>query len=202
MNGRRCGGAEYGSPGMLPAITSSTAALSRTERVTTCSMASPCQASPMSGPSDTRPRDGFSPTKPHSLAGMRIEPPPSLAWATATIRDATAAAEPPLEPPVDRVGFHGLGDGPNASGSVVALRPNSGVLVFPRQRNPAGSEFCRQISVVRRHKAGVAQQAHAAARAGRLPCPHLAPARLDLLDKKWILHSLHIWLFNRKRRAL
>src|ERR1700691_272951 len=40
---------------MLPAIASSTAALSRTDRVTTCSMANPCQASPMSGPQSRVP---------------------------------------------------------------------------------------------------------------------------------------------------
>jgi hypothetical protein len=39
---------------------------------------------------------------------MRIEPPPSLACATGTIPDATAAADPPLEPPVECAGFHGL----------------------------------------------------------------------------------------------
>src|SRR6202522_2404437 len=40
---------------MLPAIASSTAALSRTDRVTTCSMANPCQAAPMSGPQSRMP---------------------------------------------------------------------------------------------------------------------------------------------------
>src|ERR1700678_4334595 len=40
---------------MLPAIASSTAALSRTDRVTTCSMANPCQAAPMSGPQSRVP---------------------------------------------------------------------------------------------------------------------------------------------------
>ena len=55
------------------------AAVSRTDRVTTPSMVEPIQLSPVSGASDTRPRDGLSPTSPHSDAGMRIEPPPSLA---------------------------------------------------------------------------------------------------------------------------
>ena len=43
----------------------------------------------------SRPRLGLSPTSPQQAAGMRIEPPPSLPWATGTIPAATAAAEPP-----------------------------------------------------------------------------------------------------------
>ena len=42
---------------------------------------------------------GFNPTIPQQEAGTRIDPPPSDAEAIATIPDATAAAEPPLEPP-------------------------------------------------------------------------------------------------------
>ncbi len=68
--------------------------------------------SPYSGPSDTRARVGFRPTSPHSLAGMRMDPPPSEAWPTGTMPDATAAAEPPLDPPVEHVVSHGLRDGP------------------------------------------------------------------------------------------
>ena len=82
-------------------ITSSTPAASRTVRVTDPSIVLPAHASPVTGPWLTRPRVGLSPTSPHSLAGMRMEPPPSLACATATMPDATAAAEPPDEPPVE-----------------------------------------------------------------------------------------------------
>ena len=60
----------------------------------------------------TRPKLGLWPTRPQNAAGMRIEPPPSLAWATATIPLATAAAEPPLDPPADRLGSQGLRQGP------------------------------------------------------------------------------------------
>ena len=49
---------------------------------------------------------------------MRIEPPPSLAWAIGTMPEATAAAEPPEEPPVVRSGFQGLRQGPKRSDSV------------------------------------------------------------------------------------
>src|SRR5207302_11505552 len=84
-----------------------------------------------------RARDGFRPTTPHSLAGMRIEPPPSLACAAGTMPAATAAAEPPLEPPVERLGSQGLRVGPYASGSVVGSVPISGAFVLPRNTNPA-----------------------------------------------------------------
>ena len=82
-----------------PAVASSRAAQSRTLRVTTCSMAMPFQSSPKSGPLGVRPRLGLSPTRPQADAGMRIEPPPSLAWPAGAMPAATAAAEPPLEPP-------------------------------------------------------------------------------------------------------
>ena len=82
--------------------------MSRTERDTTSSATSPDMTSPNSGASDTRPRDGFRPTSPQHDAGMRIEPPPSLACAIGTMPAATAAAEPPLEPPGERVVSQGL----------------------------------------------------------------------------------------------
>ncbi len=77
------------------------AAESRTERVTTCSTTSPPIMSPYCGANELRPRVGLSPTRPQHDAGMRMEPPPSLAWATGTMPDATAAAEPPEDPPVE-----------------------------------------------------------------------------------------------------
>ena len=84
-----------------------------------------------------RPWLGLSPTSPHAAAGMRIEPPPSLAWATGTARAATSAAEPPDDPPGLRPVSHGLRTGPVATGSVVALNPSSGVAVTPRVASPA-----------------------------------------------------------------
>ena len=39
---------------------------------------------------------------------MRIDPPPSLPWASGNMPAATAAAAPPLDPPGVRVGSHGL----------------------------------------------------------------------------------------------
>ena len=43
--------------------------------------------------------DGRVQAMPHMLAGTRIEPPMSLPCATGTYPAATAAPEPPLEPP-------------------------------------------------------------------------------------------------------
>ena len=63
-------------------------------------------------PGTTRPRVGFNPTSPHCDAGMRIEPAMSLAWAAGTSPAATAAAEPPDEPPGEWSRFHGLWVGP------------------------------------------------------------------------------------------
>ena len=48
------------------------------------------------------------PKMPHSAAGTRTEPPPSLPSASGTMPAATAAAEPALEPPGVSAVFHGL----------------------------------------------------------------------------------------------
>ena len=66
----------------------------------------------------TRPRLGLMPTMPLMLAGMRIEPPPSLPCAKGTIPAATATAAPPLDPPASRDGSHGQRAGPAMSLSV------------------------------------------------------------------------------------
>ena len=44
-----------------------------------------------------------------------MDPPPSLACATGTMPEATAAAEPPDDPPVECSVFHGLRDGAEAA---------------------------------------------------------------------------------------
>src|SRR5262245_16099621 len=91
-----------------------------------------------------RPREGFRPNSPHMLDGIRIEPPPSPACASGTIPLATAAAEPPLDPPGERVVSHGLWVGPYACGSVVVIRPNSGVLALPTMAKPAASSLAKR----------------------------------------------------------
>jgi malate synthase len=54
--------------------------------------------------SGSRPREGLNPNRPQYAAGMRMLPPPSEPWAIGTMPDATAAADPPLEPPASRSG--------------------------------------------------------------------------------------------------
>ncbi len=98
------------------------------------------------GPSGTRARVGLRPNSPQQEAGIRIEPPPSLACAIGTTPAATAAAEPPDEPPGVLLGSQGLRVGPKRYGSVVGTRPNSGVLVLPKMTSPAA--FRRTVSVV------------------------------------------------------
>ena len=56
----------------------------------------------------TRPRASLIPNRPQTLAGIRTEPPPSLPCANGTSPAATAAAAPPLDPPAERVGSHGV----------------------------------------------------------------------------------------------
>ena len=74
VNGRAGGGARYGSPTSGPEVASSSAALSRTDRVSACSAAAPAATSPYSGPSGLRARVGLRANSPHAEAGYRSEP--------------------------------------------------------------------------------------------------------------------------------
>ena len=82
--------------------------MSRTERVSTPCAAIRTGIRSFSGFIGRRPREGFNPTSPQQDAGIRIEPPPSLAWAIGTTPAATMAAEPPLDPPAEWPVSHGL----------------------------------------------------------------------------------------------
>src|SRR5260370_16234300 len=104
--GRSGGGAKYGLDGSGPQTASSIAALSRTLMLSTWPQENPAQPSPRSGPSGLRARVGFNPNTPDAEAGIRIEPPPSLACATGRMRAATAAPAPPDEPPEEWPSFH------------------------------------------------------------------------------------------------
>src|SRR5699024_710711 len=103
--------------------------LSRTERLSTKLIAAPCHSRPTPGPTGVRPRVGFKPNKLVKDAGMRIDPPPSLAPATGTIPEATAAAAPPLEPPGEYSVCQGLRVAAWSAGSVRFFNANSGVFV-------------------------------------------------------------------------
>ena len=74
---------------------------------------------------------------------MRIEPPPSLPWASGTMPAATAAAAPPEEPPGVRSVSHGLRVGPEAA------------RLGDRQDPELG-----QVGLADDHEAGLAQAPH------------------------------------------
>ena len=87
---------------------------------------------------------------------MRIEPPPSLACASGTTPAATAAAEPPDEPPV-RIARGSTDCAPDrrACDSVVGTMPNSGTLVLPSGDETGGAKTLGEQRVVVRGKAGM-----------------------------------------------
>src|SRR5277367_3406104 len=136
-NGRVCGRAAYGSPGIIPAIASSISAASRTVRAMGPVVDSPAHPSPADGAVVIRPRDGLIPTSPQHADGILTEPPPSLPCATGCKPAATADADPPLEPPAVCSRFHGFRAGGQSPPSVVGRNPNSGVDVFPSRIPPA-----------------------------------------------------------------
>src|SRR5947199_5093723 len=68
---------------------------------------------------------------------MRIEPPPSDAYAAPIRPAATAAPEPPDDPPALCAGSHGLRVGPNASVSVHGNAASSDRFVLPTRIAPA-----------------------------------------------------------------
>ena len=89
------------------------------------------------GARGTRPECGLRPKSPQHAAGIRIEPAPSAATAAGTSPAATAAAEPPLEPPGVRSVSHGLRVTPHVIDSVNGHSPSSGIFVLPMMIAPA-----------------------------------------------------------------
>ena len=84
----------------------------------------------------SRSRVGLSPTSPLTDAGIRIDPPPSFAWASGTTPAATIAAEPAeLAPAVRRVS-HGLRTGPSRGCSALGEKPYSLSWLFPSGTSP------------------------------------------------------------------
>src|SRR5215469_10464689 len=74
---------------------------------------------------------------PQTAAGWRIEPPVSVPTASGASLAATAAADPPDDPPGTLARSHGLRLGPNAEFSVDEPMANSSMLVLPRMIAPA-----------------------------------------------------------------
>jgi hypothetical protein len=77
---------------------------------------------------------------PQSAAGCLIEPPVSEPSAQGARPAATAAADPPEEPPGTRLGSQGLCVGPYAEFSVDEPIANSSMLVLPRTGRPASRQ--------------------------------------------------------------
>ena len=89
------------------------------------------------GPWEMRPHVSLGPTRPLYDAGMRMEPPPSDPVQKGTRPAATAAAEPPDDPPGVWSTLQGLRVVPCKSERVKDSVPNSGAAVRPTQMAPA-----------------------------------------------------------------
>ena len=150
--GRRGAGAITVSPTPGPCTASSSAAVSRTVRLTHSS--TPRLLSSRNGPERDPALRRLESDEPAARGRDANDPPPSLAWANGTIPEATAAADPPLDPPGEWSRFHGLRVAPQASGSVVGRLPNSGLLVRPAMTRPAAGTVppasCRRATAAGR----------------------------------------------------
>ena len=103
-------------------------------------------------------------------AGIRIEPPPSLACAIGTTPAATNAPDPDDEAPAVRSVSHGLRTGPNRGCSADALNPNSDNCVLPSE-----VRLVPRYSLVKMLSAAASKGAHASA-----PCMLGCPATSTL----------------------
>src|SRR5208283_5338374 len=96
---------------------------------------------------ETRPYVGLMPTTPQKDDGCRIEPPVSVPSAPAHNPAATAAAEPPLDPPGTRSRSHGLRVFMKAEFSVDDPMANSSMFVFPIKTAPACLSFSVTVAL-------------------------------------------------------
>ena len=81
----------------------------------------------------------MTPVTPTKAAGSRIEPPVSVALATGASRPATAAAEPPEDPPGTAAASHGFSTLPKALFSLLEPIANSSQFSLPRHTMPAAA---------------------------------------------------------------
>ena len=86
-----------------------------------------------------RPWVTLRPTRPQRAAGTRTEPPVSVPIPTAARPPATAAAEPPEDPPGEVAGSQGLRTGPHQGFSLEKPKANSCRPVRPTMIAPAAS---------------------------------------------------------------
>src|SRR5690606_38442891 len=118
----------------------------------------------------TRPWLGLCPTSPQKAAGMRMDPPPSLAVASGTMPAATAAAEPLEDPPGVRSRSHGLRVVPHAFVLAKFTMPNSGAAVLPTGTAPAARRRATSTS---------------SAAAGSPPLNHSDPCEVGMPRQSW-----------------
>ena len=85
------------------------------------------------------------PATPHSDAGWRIEPPVSVPKLPAHSDAATAAAEPPEDPPGTRSRSQGLRTGLKALFSFDEPMANSSMLSLPRAMAPAAARRAETV---------------------------------------------------------
>ena len=74
---------------------------------------------------------------PQNEAGLRKEPPVSEPVQTGSMSVASAAADPPDEPPALSMGLNGLPVAPHTGLRLLEPAPNSGTLVLPTTTAPA-----------------------------------------------------------------
>src|SRR6188768_4364158 len=86
------------------------------------------------------------PVTPQSEAGWRIEPPVSVAVAMGATRAATAAAEPPDDPPGTSFRSQGLRTGPYQLVSFDEPMANSSMLVLPSVTMPAALSLSTTVA--------------------------------------------------------
>ena len=99
-------GSAVGSPGTGPASSDSSSRTSAIDVASGPNVDRSIQRGMGSRP--ITPFVGLRPASPQNAAGIRIEPPPSVAVAIAAMPAASAAPEPPLEPPGDQSVPHGF----------------------------------------------------------------------------------------------
>ncbi len=99
-------GSADGSPGTGPASSDSNSRTSAIDVASGPNVERSIQSGMGSRP--ITPFVGLSPARPQNARGIRIEPPPSVAVAIAAMPAASAAPEPPLDPPGDQSVPHGF----------------------------------------------------------------------------------------------
>ncbi len=119
------------SRGSYPEMTSWRSAASKALRATGPGVSSEDEKA-MSPKRELDPYVGLAPKVPVTAPGWRMEPPVSVPMASGAIFAATAAAEPPPEPPGMRPVSHGFRVAPNAEYSVEEPMANSSMFVLPR----------------------------------------------------------------------